>query len=111
LRRWFTRYLRKAWKPHFSRPISPKILCRHLRKSLTADGNPVVANETLIAPAHTSARASREIVVKAGNAAGVSFLLNGKTIPAQGNEGETRTYVFDATGLRTAPGAGSLLVP
>jgi hypothetical protein len=49
--------------------------------------------------------------VKAGNAAGVSFLLNGKTIPAQGNEGETRTYVFDATGLRTAPGAGSLLVP
>ena len=71
--------------------------------SLTADGNPVVANETLIAPAHTSVRASREIVVKAGNAAGVSFLLNGKTIPAQGNEGETRTYVFDATGLLTTP--------
>ena len=57
----------------------------------------------MIAPAHTSVRATREIVVKAGNAAGISFLLNGKEIPAQGNEGEVKTYVFDATGLRTAP--------
>ena len=48
-------------------------------------------------------RATREIVVKAGNAAGISFLLNGKEIPARGNEGEVKTYVFDATGLRTAP--------
>jgi hypothetical protein len=62
-----------------------------------------VAHETLIAPAHTSVRASREIVVKAGNAAGISFLLNGKEIPAQGNEGEVKTYVFDATGFRVAP--------
>ena len=71
--------------------------------SLIADGKPVVSNETLIAPAHTSVRATHEIVVKTGNAAGLSFLLNGKTIPAQGNEGEARTYVFDATGLQTAP--------
>ncbi len=67
--------------------------------AITADGKPV-AEETLIAPAHTSVRAGREIVVKAGNAAGVSFQLNGKEIPAQGNEGEVKTYVFDATGLR-----------
>ena len=71
--------------------------------TLTADGKPVVANETLIAPAHTSVRASREIVVKTGNAAGISFLLNGKAIPPQGNEGEIRTYVFDATGLQPSP--------
>jgi Domain of unknown function (DUF4115) len=70
--------------------------------SLIADGKPV-AQENLIAPAHTSVRATREIVVKAGNAAGISFLLNGKEIPAQGNEGEVKTYVFDATGLRPAP--------
>jgi hypothetical protein len=68
--------------------------------SLIADGKPV-AQENLIAPAHTSVRATREIVVKAGNAAGISFVLNGKEIPAQGNEGEVRTYVFDPTGLRT----------
>jgi cytoskeletal protein RodZ len=70
--------------------------------SIVADGKPV-AEETLIAPAHTSIRASHEIYIRAGNAAGVSFLLNGKEYPAQGNEGEVRTYIFDATGLRTMP--------
>jgi cytoskeleton protein RodZ len=68
--------------------------------SLAADGKPI-ARETLIAPAHTSIRATREIVVRAGNSAGISFVLNGKEIPAQGNEGEVRTYTFDATGLQT----------
>ena len=70
--------------------------------SIVADGKPV-AQETLIAPAHTSVRASGEVVVKTGNAAGVSFLLNGKEIPVQGNEGEVKTYVFDATGFRVLP--------
>jgi cytoskeletal protein RodZ len=72
--------------------------------SVEADGQ-LINQETLIAPAHTSARASREIVVKAGNAAGVSFLLNGKEIPAQGDDGEVKTYLFDREGMRTiAPG-------
>jgi hypothetical protein len=74
--------------------------------SITADGKPV-AHETLIAPAHTSVRASGEVVVKAGNAAGISFELNGKEIPAQGNEGEVKTYVFDAAGFRVLPQAQS----
>ena len=72
--------------------------------SVAADGQ-LVSQETLIAPAHTSARANREIVVKAGNAAGVSFLLNGKEISPQGDEGEVKTYLFDSAGMRTiAPG-------
>jgi hypothetical protein len=66
--------------------------------SIIADGKPVT-QETLIAPAATSVRATGEVVVKIGNAAGVSFELNGKEIPAQGNEGEVKTYVFDATGV------------
>jgi hypothetical protein len=70
--------------------------------SIVADGKPV-AEETLIAPAHTSVRASREVVVRAGNAAGVSFQLNGKEIPAQGGEGEVKTYSFDATSFRVLP--------
>jgi hypothetical protein len=74
--------------------------------SITADGKPV-AHETLIAPAHTSVRASGQVVVKTGNAAGISFELNGKEIPAQGNEGEVRTYVFDAAGFRVLPPAPS----
>ena len=70
--------------------------------SITADGKPV-AHETLIAPAHTSVRANGQVVVKAGNAAGISFELNGKEIPAQGSEGEVKTYVFDAAGFRVLP--------
>ncbi|HET9406500.1 MAG TPA: RodZ domain-containing protein [Candidatus Sulfotelmatobacter sp.] len=67
--------------------------------SVTADGQ-LITQETLIAPANTSVRGTREIVVKAGNAAGVSFLINGKEIPAQGTEGEVKTYIFDPNGLR-----------
>jgi cytoskeletal protein RodZ len=72
--------------------------------SVTADGQPVL-HETLIAPAHASVRAAREIVVRAGNAAGVSFALNGQEIPSQGAEGEVKTLVFDISGMR--PTAGS----
>jgi hypothetical protein len=69
--------------------------------SITADGQPV-AHETLIAPANTSVHANREIVVKTGNSAGISFLLNGKEIPVKGNPGETRIYIFDATGVKSS---------
>lgn len=70
--------------------------------SITADGR-LIAEETLIAPAEKSIRASNQIVVKAGNAAGVSFLFNSKEIPAGGNEGEVRTYTFDASGMKASP--------
>ncbi len=70
--------------------------------SITADGQPV-ARETLIAPANTSVRAAHEIVIRTGNAAGVSFLFNGKEIPASGDPGEVRTYTFDASGVSTSP--------
>jgi cytoskeleton protein RodZ len=74
--------------------------------SVSADGK-TVNQETLIAPAHASVRASREIVAKVGNAAGVAFLWNGKEIPAQGEEAEVKTYVFDAGGMRViASGQG-----
>jgi hypothetical protein len=69
--------------------------------SIAADGQPV-AQETLIAPANTSVHATREIVVKTGNSAGISFLFNGKEIPANGSPGEVRTYTFDASGVRTS---------
>ncbi len=68
--------------------------------SITADGQPV-AHETLIAPAHTTIHATREIAVRIGNAAGLTFLLNGKEIPTQGAESEVKTLVFNAAGLAT----------
>ncbi len=67
--------------------------------SITVDGQ-AVSQETLIAPAHTSFRASREIIAKVGNAAGVSFLWNGKEIPPDGAEAEVRTYVFTPDSMR-----------
>jgi hypothetical protein len=74
--------------------------------SITADGQPV-AQETLIAPANTSVRASHEIVVKTGNAAGLSFMLGNQDISAHGAPGEVRTFTFDATGLRASSPAQS----
>ena len=68
--------------------------------SVTSDGQ-LVTQETLIAPAATSFHASRELVIRVGNAAGISFLWNGQEFPAQGAEGEAKTFVFDAQGMRS----------
>jgi cytoskeleton protein RodZ len=70
--------------------------------SVTADGQ-LVAQETLIAPAHPSFHASREFVVKVGNAAAISFVVNGKEIGPQGGQSEVRTLVFDNSGLKSSP--------
>ena len=67
--------------------------------SVSADGESVL-HETLIAPAHTTVRAARRIVLRVGNAAGISFVWNGQEIPAQGVEGEVKALVFDASGMQ-----------
>jgi hypothetical protein len=72
--------------------------------SVLADGQPA-SQETLIAPAHASIRANREIVARIGNAAGVTFLWNGQEISADGAEGEVKTFVFDGNGMRVVPTA------
>jgi len=73
--------------------------------SIYSDGQ-LVTQETLIAPAHTSVRASREISVRVGNAAGVTFVWNGKEIRAQGAESEVKTFVFDSSGMRDSSATG-----
>ncbi len=90
-------------------PVTFTLVIRAAQTSwiaITADGEPV-ARETLIAPAHTSVRASHEITVKTGNAAGISFSLGHLDFPAQGNAGEVRSYTFDAKGLRDSGAAQS----
>jgi cytoskeleton protein RodZ len=69
--------------------------------SVTSDGQ-LVTQETLIAPAATSFHATREVVVRVGNAAGVSFLWNGEELPPQGAESEAKTLIFDAQGMHAA---------
>ena len=75
--------------------------------SAFADGQ-LVTQETLIAPAHTSVRASREISVRIGNAAGVTFVLNGKEISVDGAEGEVRNFVFDSSGMHISAPTGAI---
>jgi cytoskeletal protein RodZ len=70
--------------------------------NITADGQSV-SHENLIAPAATSVHATREIVARVGNAAGVTFLWHGQEIPAQGTESEVKTFVFDSNGMREVP--------
>ena len=67
--------------------------------SVSSDGQ-LVTQETLIAPANSTFHASRELVVRVGNAAGISFLWNGKELPPQGAEAEAKTFIFDAEGMR-----------
>jgi len=93
-----------------SKPAQPVLFTLVIRANQTswiaisADGQ-LVARETLFAPAQTSVRASREITVRAGNSAGVSFSLNHHDISAPGSPGEARTYTFDSNGLRDSAAA------
>ena len=70
--------------------------------SVQADGT-YVLEETLIAPAHSSVRADKQIIVRVGNAAGVSFVFNGVELSPQGNESEVKTLIFDPTGMKLPP--------
>lgn len=80
--------------------------------SVTADGQPL-SHETLIAPADASFRANRQIAVRIGNAAGVSFIWNGEQIQPQGAEAEVKTYVFDENGMHemATPAPQSQAIP
>lgn len=70
--------------------------------SIQADGKSVL-EETLIAPAHSSVHADKQIIVRVGNAAGVSFVFNGVELSPQGNESEVKTLIFDPTGMKLPP--------
>ena len=96
----------RSFAPSNTQPAAKPALTLVIRAAETSwisvqvDGQ-FVSQETLIAPAATSFHANRELVVRVGNAAGVSFLWNGEELPAQGAESEAKTFVFDAQGMRT----------
>ena len=68
--------------------------------SITADGKTVL-DGTLIAPAVKSIKAQNQIIVKAGNVGVLSFTLNGKKLPPQGDAGQVKTLTFSAPGPAT----------
>jgi cytoskeleton protein RodZ len=69
--------------------------------AITADGKEVF-QDTLLEGAQKTITAGKEIVIKAGNVGALDFEFNGEALPAQGEDGEVKTLVFDAHGLRTA---------
>ncbi len=93
-----------AAKPTEPSPASLTLVVRASETSwisVTADGQ-LVTQETLIAPAATRFHATRELVVRVGNAAGISFLWNGEELPPQGAEAEAKTLIFDGQGMRAS---------
>ena len=70
--------------------------------SITVDGE-VVTQEILIAPDQKSVRASKEIVIRAGNVGALDFEFNGQKLPPQGDYAEAKTLTFDANGLQSPP--------
>lgn len=67
--------------------------------SITADGKEVMSG-ILKATTQTSVRARQRVVLKVGNAGGVEISRNGRTLPALGQPGETRTVTITAAGLQ-----------
>jgi cytoskeletal protein RodZ len=70
--------------------------------SVTADGKEIM-QDTLAAASEKSVEARREIVIRAGNVAGLDLFFNGKKLAAQGDFGEVKTLTFDSGGLQAAP--------
>ena len=70
--------------------------------SISADGKTLVS-KVLPAGAVRTARGSKEIIVTAGNAAGVDILFNGKKLDLGGEPGQVKTVTFGPEGI--TPGA------
>ncbi|MGB9233137.1 MAG: DUF4115 domain-containing protein, partial [Terriglobales bacterium] len=71
--------------------------------SISADGK-TTASELLEAGSERIVRGRKEVIVKAGNAGGVTFQFNGKKLDTGGDYGEVKTVTFGPGGLLpTAP--------
>ncbi|HTA22992.1 MAG TPA: RodZ domain-containing protein [Terriglobales bacterium] len=66
---------------------------------VTSDGHEILQG-SFTAPTEKTIHATKEIIVKAGDVGALDFEFNGKTLPAQGANGEVKTLTFDAAGLR-----------
>lgn len=66
--------------------------------SITADDR-TVSSELLVAGSQRTVRGRREIIVKAGNAGGIDFRLNGNKLNTGGESGEVRTLTFGPQGV------------
>jgi cytoskeleton protein RodZ len=97
------RPLKVTSNPASAQPVSLQIRVRQDSWiSVVADGQPITRG-TMPADSLRSVHAAKEIVVRAGNIGAVDFEFNGKKLPAQGEDGEAKTLIFDASGFHPAP--------
>jgi cytoskeleton protein RodZ len=66
--------------------------------SISVDGQPDHL-ENLVAPAEKSIPASRQVVLKAGNPAGLAMFFNGKKLPPLADDEKGKTLTFGVDGL------------
>ncbi len=66
--------------------------------SITADGR-TTSSELLLTGSQRAVRGRKEIIVKAGNAGGLDFRLNGSKLVTGGEPGEVRTFTFGPQGI------------
>ncbi len=70
--------------------------------SVTTDGA-AQGEVMLLAGESKTVQADRDILVKAGNAGGLTFTWNGSKLPTQGEEAEVVTLDFDRSGVKKVP--------
>jgi cytoskeleton protein RodZ len=66
--------------------------------SITADGK-VLMQDTIPAGTEKSVKATKQIVIRTGNAGALDLAFNGEKLPTQGEVGEVKTLEFGPDGL------------
>jgi cytoskeleton protein RodZ len=66
--------------------------------TITSDGKPI-PSELMIAGSERTIQGTKQIIVKAGNAGGLDFQLNGEKVPVIGESGEVKTVIFGPRGI------------
>jgi cytoskeleton protein RodZ len=69
--------------------------------SVTVDGE-VTTQQILAASGEKTVRGQNAIVIRAGNIGALDFEFKGKQLPQQGEIGEVKTLIFDASGWHAA---------
>jgi cytoskeleton protein RodZ len=66
--------------------------------TITSDGK-ATPSELMIAGSERTIRGTKQIIVRAGNAGGLDFQLNGERVPVIGESGEVKTVTFGPRGI------------
>lgn len=66
--------------------------------TITSDGK-AIPSELMTAGSERTIQGTKQIIVRAGNAGGLDFQLNGEKVPVIGESGEVKTVIFGPRGI------------